>query len=150
MNTLHIRNQTCYVNDMNIQHDIDEELRRLRIVAMRMDALFYIPGTKISIGLDNILGLIPVIGDLASVVPAVWMIHRAHKIGATPGAVAYMSFNTLLDLIVGSVPVVGDIFDVLYNANLRNYRALEVNLNRRAARARQVDTGRIGAESWVA
>lgn len=135
---------------MNIQHDIDEELRRLRIVAMRMDALFYIPGTKISIGLDNILGLIPVIGDLASVVPAVWMIHRAHKIGATPGAVAYMSFNTLLDLIVGSVPVVGDIFDVLYNANLRNYRALEVNLNRRAARARQVDTGRISAESWVA
>lgn len=145
-----MRQLFCYVNDMNIQHDIDDELRRLRIVAMRMDALFYIPGTRISVGLDNILGLIPVVGDLASVVPAVWMIHRAHKIGATPGTVAYMSFNTLLDFVVGSVPVIGDIFDVLYNANLRNYRALEVNLNRRAARARSVDADRIGAESWVA
>lgn len=134
---------------MNIQHDIDDELRRLRKVAMRMDALFYIPRTRISIGLDNILGLIPVVGDLVSVAPSVWMIHRAYKIGATPGTIAYMSLNTALDLVIGSIPIVGDIFDVLYNANLRNYAALEVNLNRRAARARNIETGRLAADVWV-
>jgi len=48
---------------MHIQHDIDEELRRLRTVAMRMDAIFTIPRTRITVGLDNILGLIPVVGD---------------------------------------------------------------------------------------
>jgi hypothetical protein len=135
---------------MNIQHDIDEELRLLRKVAMRMDALFTSPGTRVTVGLDNILGLVPVVGDLASIVPSVWMIHRAHKIGATPGAIAYMSMNTLLDLVIGSIPVIGDIFDVLYNANLRNYHALEVNLNKRAARAKQVYTGRLPNEVWVA
>ena len=43
---------------MNIEQDINHELSRLRKIAWRMDALFYIPGTNISIGLDNILGRI--------------------------------------------------------------------------------------------
>ena len=134
---------------MNIQHDIDEELRRLRKVAMRMDALFYSPKTRISIGLDNIIGLVPVVGDIASVAPSVWMIHRANKIGATPGALAYMIFNTTLDLVIGSIPIVDDIFDVVYNANLRNYAALEVNLNRRAARAREVGATMLSTDMQV-
>lgn len=134
---------------MNIQYDIDEELRRLRKVAMRMDALFYIPRTRISIGLDNIIGLVPVVGDVASVVPSVWMIHRAYKIGATPGAIAYMCLNTTLDLVIGSIPIIGDVFDVVYNANLRNYRALETNLNNRTARAKDVREGRLPTDMQV-
>ncbi len=134
---------------MNIQYDIDEELRRLRVLAMRMDALFYIPGTRISIGLDNILGLVPVVGDLASAVPSVWMIHRAYRIGATPGALAYMTLNIVLDFAIGSIPVIGDAFDVVYNANLRNYAALEANLNRRAARAKPVGNGQLPPNSQV-
>jgi len=100
---------------MHIQHDIDEELRRLRTVAMRMDAIFTIPRTRITVGLDNILGLIPVVGDFLAFAPSAWMIWRARKIGATPGAIAYMCFNTTLDLVIGSIPIIGDIFDVLYN-----------------------------------
>ncbi|MEL6572680.1 MAG: DUF4112 domain-containing protein [Pseudomonadota bacterium] len=134
---------------MHIQQDIDQDLALLRKVAMRMDALFTIPGTRVTVGLDNIIGLLPVVGDLLSVVPSVWMIHRAHKIGASPGTLAYMSFNTALDLLIGSIPIIGDIFDVLYNANLRNYAALETNLNRRAARAKQVFNPQLDAEAWI-
>lgn len=127
---------------MNIEQDIDFELARLRKVAWRMDALFYIPRTNYSVGLDNIIGLIPVVGDVATLAPSVWMIWRAHKIGATPGALAYMVSNLLMDVIVGSIPIVGDIFDVMYNANIRNYRLLEKNLNKKAARAKEVRTAR--------
>ena len=124
---------------MNIAQDnIDEELRKLRVLAWRMDALFYIPRTNISVGLDNILGLIPVVGDIAAMAPSVWMIHRAYKLGATPGALAYMIANTAVDLVVGSIPIAGDVFDMVYNANIRNYRALERNLNMQAARAKEV------------
>jgi len=77
------------------------------------------------------------------------MIHRAHKMGATPGTIAYMSLNTTLDFLIGSIPIAGDIFDVLYNANLRNYRALERNLNQRTARAREVGAYRIETAAWV-
>ncbi|SLN18077.1 DUF4112 domain-containing protein [Roseisalinus antarcticus] len=117
---------------------LDEELARLRRVAWRMDALVYIPRTNISLGLDNILGLIPGVGDLLSLAPSVWMIHRAWKLGATAGAIAFMVTNLVADLIVGTAPILGDIFDVLYNANIRNYQLLEKNLIRQAERARTV------------
>ena len=123
---------------MNIEQDIDFELARLRKLAFRMDAIFFIPGTNISIGLDNIVGLIPVVGDLLAAVPGVWMIHRAYKLGATPGALAYMAMNVVLDTAIGAIPFVGDLFDALYNANIRNYRALERNLDRRVRNAKPV------------
>jgi hypothetical protein len=125
---------------MNIEQDIDFELSRLRKTAWRMDALFYIPRTKITIGLDNIIGLVPVVGDFAAIIPSLWMIKQAHRLGVTPGTLAYMVLNTAIDFVIGSIPVIGDIFDVVYNANIRNYRALEVNLNKKAARAKMVRT----------
>ncbi len=125
---------------MNIESQlIDHEMKRLRDVAWRMDALFYIPRTNLSVGLDNILGLIPVVGDVATLAPSIWMIWKARQLGATPGALAFMVGNLLADLVIGSVPLIGDIFDVAYNANIRNYRLLEKNLARVAERARQVD-----------
>ncbi|MEY1555267.1 DUF4112 domain-containing protein [Yoonia sp. R2331] len=123
---------------MNIEQDLDFELARLRKTARRMDALFYIPRTRISIGFDNLLGLIPVVGDLMALIPGLWMVWKARKLGATPGALAYMLSNLAVDFFVGMIPIFGDIFDVLYNANIRNYRALERNLNHRAAGARMV------------
>lgn len=132
-----------YVKSMNIQQDIDFELARLRKLAWRMDALFYIPRTNISVGLDNIVGLVPVVGDALTALPSLWLIHRAYKLGASPGTLAYMTLNTVLDFFVGMVPVIGDTFDVLYNANIRNYRNLERNLNKKAARAKTVRTTQI-------
>lgn len=128
---------------MNIEQDIDSELARLARLAMRMDAIFVIPRTRFTVGLDNILGLIPVVGDLLTLGPSVYIIWRAWKIGATPGAIAAMIGNLLMDLAIGSIPVVGDIFDVAYNANIRNFRILRANLNKRTARAREVRTAQI-------
>ncbi len=133
---------------MNIQHDIDFELARLRKLAWRMDALFHIPGTKFTVGLDNIVGLIPVVGDALTALPSLWMINRARKLGASPGTLAYMIFNTVLDFAIGGIPVLGDVFDVIYNANIRNYMALERNLNKNAARAKSVQTA-FKSVGWV-
>jgi len=126
---------------MHIEQNLDLELQKLRKLAWRMDALFYIPRTNISVGLDNILGLIPAVGDTLALAPAVYLIYKAKQLGATPGTLAYMIGNTVVDLVIGSIPVIGDIFDVIYNANIRNYRALERNLNRQAEDATAV-TGR--------
>jgi hypothetical protein len=119
---------------------MDYKLNRLAKLAGRMDAIFTIPNTRIPVGLDNILGLIPVIGDTAAFVPSAYLVYRAHKIGASNGTVVLMVGNLLMDLVIGSIPIIGDIFDVLYNANLRNYALLEQNLNKKAARAKLVRT----------
>jgi len=123
---------------MNIEQDIDYELKKLRVIAWRMDALFYIPGTNILVGLDNFFGLIPVVGDTMAVAPSLYMIYKAKQLGATPGALAYMISNTVVDLLIGSIPIIGDVFDVVYNSNIRNYRALERNLNKQAAEASEL------------
>ena len=125
---------------MNIETNIDLELDRLRKLAWRMDALFMIPRTRVSVGLDNIMGLVPVVGDILTALPGLWMINRAYKLGASPGTLAYMVFNTTLDTAIGVIPIIGDIFDMLYCANIRNYNALERNLNEKAARAKTVRT----------
>ncbi len=125
---------------MNIEQDLDLELSRLRTTARRMDALFFIPRTRVSVGWDNILGLIPIVGDGLALAPALWMIWKARELGASPGALAYMTLNVLLDFFIGMIPIAGDIFDLLYNANIRNYRALERNLNQKAAGARIIET----------
>lgn len=123
---------------MNIEQDITFEITRLRKTARRMDALFTIPRTTITVGLDNILGLVPVVGDTAALLPSLWIIWQARKLGATHGALAYMLLNTILDLVIGSIPIIGDIFDVIYNANIRNVAALEINLHRTAAKAKEI------------
>lgn len=115
--------------DERVQH-VDHELQRIKNVAWKLDALFFIPKTNFSMGWDNILGIVPVVGDVASLGPSIWMIWKGWRLGATPGTVAYMIFNLFLDLIIGSIPLIGDIFDVVYNANIRNFRALEQNVNR--------------------
>ena len=125
---------------MNIEQNIDFELARLRKIAWRMDALFYIPRTNISVGLDNLVGLVPVVGDALTALPSLWIINEGRKLGASPGTIAFMMLNTVLDTLIGMIPVVGDIFDVIYNANIRNYRALERSLNKKAAYARTVRT----------
>ncbi len=131
----------AYVNQMNIhsQQDLETELSRLRTLATRLDALFTIPGTRINIGLDNILGFLPVVGDIAAFVPAAWLVWRARQLGATPGAQVVMAGNLVLDLTIGSIPIIGDAFDILYNANLRNYALLETNLAKRTARAQTIN-----------
>ncbi|MEM6310903.1 MAG: DUF4112 domain-containing protein [Pseudomonadota bacterium] len=133
---------------MNIADNIDFELDRLRTLAWRMDAIFTIPGTHVRIGLDTFVGFIPVVGDLLTALPGLWMINQARKLGASPGTLAYMVLNTAFDTAIGMIPVVGDIFDMFYCANIRNYNALERNLNKKAARAKTVRTAHKSV-GWV-
>lgn len=120
------------------QQDLETELEKLRTIARRLDALFRIPGTKLTVGFDNLLGFIPVIGDAAALAPALWLVWKARQLGATPGAQVVMLGNLAIDMIVGSIPFIGDLFDIAYNANIRNVRLLEANLAKRAARAQAV------------
>lgn len=127
------------------QQDLDTELEQLRTIARRLDALFRIPGTRLTVGIDNLLGFIPVIGDAAALAPALWLVWKARQLGATPGAQIVMLGNLAIDLVVGSIPLIGDLFDIAYNANIRNVRLLEANLEKRAARAQAVGPANISA-----
>ncbi len=89
-----------------------------------MDNQFRLPGTNFRFGLDPILGLLPVVGDLASFAVSATLIMTMARHGASGKLVVLMLLNVALDAIIGSIPVLGNIFDFAFKANERNVRLL--------------------------
>jgi len=119
----------------HLDHDrIDAALARITMVARTMDSLYAIPGTKIRLGLDAILGLVPVAGDLISQAIATYIIWEARQLGVSKLTLARMFANTLVDTMIGAVPLAGDVFDVVFRANMKNLRILQRHLEKRGYR----------------
>jgi Domain of unknown function (DUF4112) len=102
-----------------------DRLRLSRKLAVLMDDLVRIPGTRRGVGLDALIGLVPGIGDLVgSGLSAAIMLEAVRNRVPIP-VLARMAWNLLLDAALGLVPFVGDLVDVAHRANRRNYRLLE-------------------------
>ena len=112
------------------RESVEAAMARLTAVAKLMDSLFAIPGTRIRLGVDSLLGLVPVAGDIASQMVAAYLIWEARKLGVPKFTLWRMVGNTLLDTIVGAVPLVGDAFDVAFRANMKNLRLLQRHLEK--------------------
>ncbi len=107
------------------------DLVALRRFAYLMDQAFALPGTRIRVGFDAILGLIPGIGDVIGAALSSWIIAGALRHRVPPLVIARMVFNVAVDLIFGAVPLAGDVFDFLYEENMMNMRLLEKHRDRR-------------------
>ena len=100
--------------------------RNLERLAWLMDRAFTIPGTKITVGLDALLGLLPVGGDvLTGIVQAALVLIALRHYRVPRSIAARMMGNVALDVLIGSIPLLGDLFDVAFKANTRNIKLLE-------------------------
>jgi hypothetical protein len=104
--------------------EADERLRWVEHVARLMDSQFRLPGTRFRFGLDPLLGLIPIVGDLSSTVVSGVLVLTMLRHGASGAVVVRMVLNILLDTIVGAIPLVGNVFDFAYKSNERNVALL--------------------------
>ena len=102
----------------------EQRMARLDALAQLLDVAFIVPGTNIRYGLDGLIGLIPVIGDLITTAISLWLVSEARALGAPWHVTARMLGNVALDGVVGMVPLAGDAFDVMFRANIRNMRLL--------------------------
>jgi hypothetical protein len=102
----------------------EQRLARLDAVARLLDVAFVLPGTNIRYGIDGIIRLVPVVGDLIASAFSLWLVREARAIGAPWHVTARMLANVALEGAVGMVPVAGDAFDVMFRANMRNMRIL--------------------------
>lgn len=94
-------------------------------MARIMDSKFRIPGTNFRFGLDPILGLIPIFGDVTAAAISGGLIISMIKHGVSRKVVYKMLVNVALDATIGSIPVLGWVFDFYYKANNRNIRLLK-------------------------
>lgn len=94
--------------------------RRIGRVTRALDELVEVPGTSIRIGLDPLVGLIPVVGDAIGAVVGIWVIAEAARFGIPRIVLGRMVVNLLLDLGIGAIPLLGDVYDVAMRSNSRN------------------------------
>ncbi|WP_128916401.1 MULTISPECIES: DUF4112 domain-containing protein [Bradyrhizobium] len=102
----------------------EQRIARLEAIAKLLDIAFVLPGTNIRYGIDGLIGLIPVVGDIITTAISLWLVREARALGAPWYVTARMLGNVALDGVVGMVPFAGDAFDVMFRANMRNVRLL--------------------------
>ena len=105
---------------------------RSRIEAMErlLEGLFVIPGINRRVGLDAIIGLVPVAGDLVTGAMGMWIVWEAKLLGMPKWQLARMAANVGIDSLLGMVPLVGDLFDFFFKSNTYNLRIIKRHLDR--------------------
>jgi hypothetical protein len=98
-------------------HDAEARIERVTHV---LDDLVPIPGTGQKIGVDPVIGLVPVVGDVVAAVVGGWVILEAARFGVPRIALARMVVNLLVDLAIGAIPLIGDLFDIVSRSNSAN------------------------------
>lgn len=104
--------------------------RRIEALERLLERAVTVPGINRQVGLDAILGLVPVAGDLVSAAMGLYLVWEARNLGMSKWQLAQMTANVGFDTVVGAVPVAGDLFDVLFRSNTRNLRILRRHLDR--------------------
>ena len=103
-----------------------QELEPLfRWIALVMDNLIRLPGTKFRIGIDPLIGLIPGIGDTGSAMVSAIALLQAVRRGMPKIILARMAVNILVNELIGIIPIVGDAFSFWFKSNARNHRLVQ-------------------------
>ncbi len=106
-------------------------IERARLVATILDDAVEIPGTGFRIGLDPILGIAPVSGDLIAVLCSLYVVVAGVRVGVPPKKVAGMLARLAVELVVGSIPVLGTVVDAFWKVNKQNLAVVEDHANAR-------------------
>jgi hypothetical protein len=127
----------------DLPESVDEAaVDRLATVAHLLDECVRLPG-GVSVGLDPILGVVPVVGDALSAGLSLYIVGEAAYLGVSYTTVVRMLGNVAVDVVGGSVPVVGILFDAFWRANRRNVELVldELGVDTPAAPAESGTTG---------
>src|SRR4051812_16806963 len=117
---------------------------RQRVEAMErmLERLFVIPGTKQPVGLDVILDLVPVVGDIAAAALGAYIVWEAKNLGMSKWQIGRMSGNVGVNWLLGLfsvVPVVGVIPTLLFRSNSKNLKIIKKHLAKHHASAATID-----------
>lgn len=104
--------------------------RRIEALEKLLERAVTVPGINRQVGLDAILGLVPVAGDVVSAAMGLYLVWEARNLGMSKWQLARMTANIGFDTLVGAVPLAGDLFDVIFRSNTRNIRIIRKHLDR--------------------
>lgn len=104
--------------------------KRVETLEMLLERSFVIPGINRPVGLDAIVGLVPVVGDVITATMGACLIWEARNLGMSKWQIWRMVGNLGVDTALGAVPLVGDAFDFLFRSNTRNLKIIKKHLDK--------------------
>ena len=110
----------------------DPQSVRQRVEALEhlLEGLFKVPGLGRKVGLDAIVGLIPVVGDAITAAMGLYLVWEARNLGMPRWQLWRMAGNVGIDSLIGAVPLAGDLFDFAFRSNTRNLRIIRKHLDK--------------------
>ncbi|NJR80579.1 DUF4112 domain-containing protein [Sphingomonas corticis] len=113
--------------------------RRVEAMEKLLEGMFVIPGLNRRVGLDAIVGLVPVVGDLAAATLGAWIVWEARNLGMSRAALFGMGARIGFDTLLGAIPLVGDAADLFYRSNTRNVKRIRKYLDKHHPATRTLD-----------
>ena len=110
----------------------DPQSVRQRVEAMErvLERLFVIPGINRPVGLDVILDVVPVVGDIAAAALGAYIVWEGRNIGMSKWQLSRMAGNVGFDWLLGLIPFVGAIPDFFFRSNTYNMRMIKRHLDK--------------------
>lgn len=117
----------------------DDARQRIEMMEHLLERAFVIPGINRPVGLDSIIGLVPVIGDLIAAAMGGYIVWEAHNLGLPKWKIWRMAGNIAVDTAVGAVPVAGDFLDFFFRSNSRNLKIVKKHLDKHHPESKVID-----------
>ncbi len=126
----HVQRAKALAADLPLGTDAASIRRRIEGLEMLLERSLVIPVINRPVGLDAIVGLIPVAGDLLTAAMGAYLVWEARNLGLPKWKLWRMAGNIAFDSAVGAVPIAGDLFDFLYRSNSRNLKIVKRHLDK--------------------
>ena len=125
--------------DLPVGSDAISIRKRIETMETLLERSFTIPGTKYPVGLDSIVGLVPVVGDVITAAMGAYILWEARNLGIPKWKLWRMAGNIAFDSAVGAVPLVGDAFDLVFRSNTRNLKIIRRHLDKHHPETRIIE-----------
>jgi hypothetical protein len=117
-------------NRLPIGRDPASVRRRVEAMEKLLERMFIVPGLNRPIGLDVILDLLPVAGDVIAAALGAWMVWEARNLGMSKWQITRMAGNVGFDWLLGLIPFVGAVPDFFFRSNSRNLKIIRRHLDK--------------------
>ena len=113
--------------------------RRIQMIEQLTERSMTIPGIGYPVGMDAVIGLIPVLGDIFGVAMGAYIVWEARNLGLPKWKLWRMGGHIAFDTALGAVPLVGDAFDFLYRSNSKNLKIIRKHLDKHHPAQRTIE-----------
>lgn len=118
------------LDSLPLARDPQSVRRRVEGMEFLLEGLIRIPGINRPVGLDVLLDLVPVAGDVVAAAMGAWMVWEARNLGMSKPQMARMLGNVGFDFLLGLIPWVGAIPDFFFRSNTRNLKIIKRHLDK--------------------